>query len=98
MHVSFISSKDTGETRTVYGQSNNVSITRGSDTDDIIKELFRSFFCKYQGELKIIKVSNFVFESVKLMDYKLHTVCLRRDGSYIKPPEWLANNKPEKQK
>ena len=27
------------------------------------------------------------------MDYKLYRVRLRRDGSYIKYPEWLANKK-----
>ena len=25
------------------------------------------------------------------MDYKLHRVCLRRDRSYIKSPEWLLH-------
>ena len=25
------------------------------------------------------------------MDYKLHRVCLRRGGSYIKSPEWLSH-------
>ena len=27
------------------------------------------------------------------MDYKLHRVRLRRGGSYVKLPEWLANKK-----
>ena len=43
MHVNFISSKDTGETRTVYVWSNNEIIMRGRNTDDIIRELFRYF-------------------------------------------------------
>ena len=38
-------------------------------------------------ELKIIKGSDFAFESVELMDYKLHRVRLRRGGSYIKSPK-----------
>ena len=91
MHVNFISSKDTGETRTIYVWSNNESIMQGRDTDDIIRELFRSFLHNYQEELKIIKGSDFVFESVELMDYKLHRVRLRRGGSYIKSPEWLLH-------
>ena len=66
---------------------------QGSDTDDIIRETFRSFLRNYREELEIIKGSNFVFESVELMDYKLHRVRLRRGGSYIKSPEWLANKK-----
>ena len=64
MRVNFISSKDTGETRTIYVWSNNESIMRGSDTDDIIRELFRSFLHNYQEELKINSGSEFSFESV----------------------------------
>ena len=93
MYVNFISSKDTGETRTIYVWSDNVSIVRGGDTDNIIREIFRSFLCNYQEELKIIKESYFVFESVELMDCKLHRVRLRRGGSYVKSPKWLANKK-----
>ena len=84
MHVNFISSRDTGETRTIYTWSNKVSIMQGIDTNDIIKELFETFFHDYQEKLKIIKGSNFVFESVDLMDYKLHRVRLRRGSSHIK--------------
>ena len=93
MRFNFISFKNTGETRTIYIWSNSESIIWGSDTDDIIRELFRSFLRNYQEELKIIKGSNFVFESVELMDYKLHRVRLRRDGSYMKYLQWLANKK-----
>ena len=93
VHANFISSKDTGETCTIYVWSDNVSIMRGVDTNNIIREIFLSFLCNYQEELKIIKGSNFVFESVELIDYKLHRVCLRRGGSYVKSPEWLANKK-----
>ena len=74
MHVNIISSKDTGETRTIYVWSDNLSIMRGDDTDNIIREIFRSFLRNYQEELKIIKGSDFVFESVELVDYKLHRV------------------------
>ena len=77
MCVNFISSKDTGETCTIYVWSNNERIIWGSDTDDVIRELFRSFLHNYQ--------------SVELMDYKLHIVRLRRGGSYIKSPEWLLH-------
>ena len=93
MHVNFISSRDTGEARIYYVQSDNVSIMQGKDTYDIIREIFRSFLHNYQEKLKIIKGSDFVFESVELMDYKLHRVHLKRGGSYIKSPEWLENKK-----
>ena len=84
VRVNFISSKDTGETRSFYVWSDDVKIMWGSDTDDIITELFESFKKIYKEELKIIKRSEFNFESVQLIDYKLHKVRLRRSGSYIK--------------
>ena len=62
-----------------------------SDTDDIIIEIFESFLRNYQEELKIISGSEFNFESVELMDYKLHRVRLKRGGSYIKSPKWLLH-------
>ena len=65
MHVNFISSRDTGETRIYYAWSDNVSIMQGHDTDDIIREIFRSFLHNYQEKLQIIKGSDFVFESVE---------------------------------
>ena len=55
MHVNFIFSKDTGETRTIYVWSDNVSIMQGSDTYDIIREIFRSFLHNYQEKLKLKK-------------------------------------------
>ena len=93
MRVNFISSKDTGETRTICTWSNNVSITRGRDTNDIIKELFEFFLHDYQEKLKTVKGSDFVSESIYLMDYKLHRVRLKRGGSCIKWPEWLENKR-----
>ena len=62
-----------------------------SETNNIIKELFKSFLNNYQKEEQIIRGSDFVFESVELMDYKLHRVRLRWGGSYIKSPEWLLH-------
>ena len=89
MRVNFISSKDTGESRTTYVWSDNVEIMWVSDTDDITKKLFKSFLHNYEEEMKIISGSEFNFETVELMDYKLHRVRLKRGGLYIKSPEWL---------
>ena len=41
MHVNFISSKETGETRTIFVWSDNEEIRSGNEIDDIIKELFK---------------------------------------------------------
>ena len=42
----------------------------GSETDDIIEELFKSFLKRYQEEK--MRGSEFVFESVDLLYYSLH--------------------------
>ena len=91
MRVNFISSKDNKETRTIYVWNNNQSVMWVSDADYVVRELFRCILHNYQEELKIIKGSEFIFESVELMDYKLYRVRLRRGGSYTKSLEWLLH-------
>ena len=65
MHINFIYSNDTGETRNIYVWSDNTEIMIGNKTDDIIKELFESFLDNYQKEEQIKRGgSDFIFESV----------------------------------
>ena len=40
-----------------------------------------------------MKGSEFVFDSVDLLYYKLHKISLNRGGSYIDSTEWLKNKK-----
>ena len=68
MHVNFISSRDIGETRIYYVWSDNISIMQGENTNVIVRKIFNYFLHYYQQELKMIKGSDFVFESV---DYKI---------------------------
>ena len=89
----FISSRDTGETRIYYVWSDNVSIMQGENTNAIIREIFRSFLHNYQQELKMIKGSDFVLESVDLLDSKFHRVRLEKGGSYVKSSKLLENEK-----
>ena len=88
MHVNFISSNDTGETRIIFVWSDNEEIRSGNETDDIIKELFSSFLTNYRNEEAILRNgSGFVFESVDLLSYSFHKISLKRGKSYIKSPE-----------
>ena len=62
MHINFISSKDTGETCTIYVWSDNTKIKICNNTDDIIKELFESFLDNYQKEEQLMRGrSDFIF-------------------------------------
>ena len=64
----------------------------GSETDDIINELFESFLQKYQEKLQEkMKDSKIVFASIDLFYYSLYKTRLRRGKSYIESPEWLRN-------
>ena len=91
MRVNFISSKDTVETRTVYAWSDNENIMWGSETNNINKKLFKTFLDNYQTKEQVMRGSDFVFESVELLDYHLYKVSLKRGGPYIKSPEWVVN-------
>ena len=94
MHVNFVSSKDTGETRTIFVRSDNEEISLENETDDIIKRLLYSFLNNYQKEEIVLrKESGFVFESVDLLSYHVHKTSLKRGKSYIKSPEWVLNKR-----
>ena len=94
MAINFISSKDSEETRTMHTKSNNVEIMMGSETVEIIEELFKSFLQKFQEGLEeSMRGSEFIFDSVDLLNYNLNKVSLSRGESYIDSPEWLKNKK-----
>ena len=94
MHVNFVSSNDTGETRTIFVWSDNEEIRSGNETDDIIKGLLNSFLNNYQKEETILRNgSNFVFEIVDLLSYHIHKTSLKREKSCMKSPEWVVNKR-----
>ena len=43
MAINFISFKDSDETCTMHAKCTNVEIKKGSETDEVIKELFKFF-------------------------------------------------------
>ena len=87
MQINFISSLDTDKFCIMHTKSNNIEIMNGTQTNDIIKKLFESFFRRHQQGLETkMKGSELVFESVDLLYYKLHKIRLNRGGSYIDSP------------
>ena len=54
----------------------------GSETNDILEELFESLQ-KYQKRLvKLMRESEFVFDGVNLLYYHLYKISLKRGGSF----------------
>ena len=88
MLINFVSSKDSDETRNMHTKSNNIEIMMGSETDDIIDELFESLLLKYrEGLEESMKGNGFIFDSIDLLYYHLQKPSLsRKGGSYIDSP------------
>ena len=95
MVINFICSiLDSDETRTMRTKSDNRDALMGSETDEIIEKLFKSFLQSYQeGLQESMRGSNFTFDSVNALYYDLNRISLNRGRSYIDYPEWLKNEK-----
>ena len=66
----------------------------GSETNEFIKELFKSFLQRYQeGLQEKMKGSDFEFDGVNLLYYDFNKASLNRGGSYIDSPEWIKYKK-----
>ena len=90
--INFISSKDSDETRTMHAKNDNVEIMMGSETNEIIEELFKSFLQRYQkGIEESMRGSESIFDSVDALYYDLNKLSLGRGSSYKDSPEWLKN-------
>ena len=67
--INFISSKDdSDEIHKIHTRSHNVEVMMGSETDEIIEELFESLLRNYQKDLEeSMKESEFIFDCVDLL-------------------------------
>ena len=66
----------------------------GSDTDEIIKELFKAFLQRYQEHLQEkMKGSDLAFDGVNYLYYDLNKISISKGGSYIDSPKWLKDKK-----
>ena len=80
------------ETRIMHTKSDNTEIMTGSDTNEVIEELFKSFLQRYQeGLQEKMRGSEFEFDGVNLLYYDFNKISLNRGGSYIDSPEWIKN-------
>ena len=76
--INFTSLKpDSNKTRIMHTKSDNEEIMIGSDTNDVIKELFKSFLQRYQeGLQEKRKGSEFEFDGVNLLYYDFNRINL----------------------
>ena len=93
--INFTSLKsDSDETRIMHTKSDNTEIRIGDDTNDVIKELFKSFLQRYQeGLQEKMRGSEFEFDGVHLLYYDFNKISLNRGGSYIESVKWIKDKK-----
>ena len=93
--INFISLRPgSDETRVMHTRSVNEEFMNGSDTDEIIKELFRSLLQRYQENLQEkMKGLDFAFDGVNYLYYDLNKISISKVGSYIDSPKWLKDKK-----
>ena len=78
----------------MHTKSVNEEFMNGSDTDKIIKELFKSLLQRYQENLQEqMRGSDFAFDGVNYLYYNFNKISISRGGSYIDSPKWLKDKK-----
>ena len=85
---------DSNETRTMYTKSDNTEIMIGSDTNEVIEDLFKSLLQRYQENLEEkMRGSEFSFDSVNALYYGLNKTSLNRGGSHMESQKWISAKK-----
>ena len=87
--INFISLKpDSDEIHVMHTRSDNEEFMNGSNTDEIIEELFKSLLQIYQDNLQEkMRGSDFAFDSVNFLYYDFNKIRISRGGSYIDSPK-----------
>ena len=93
--INFISLRPgSDETRVMHTKSINEEFMNGSDTGEIIKELFKSLLQRYQENLQEkMQGSDFAFDEVNYLYYDLNKISISKGESYIDSPKWLKDKK-----
>ena len=67
----------------------------GSDTENVTDTFFNTLLQNFQliQERSNERGSEFIPDSVILLEYELHKIDIIRAGSYIISPDWIASKK-----
>ena len=91
--VKFISSRNLEQFCIKHSYSENYEIMSGTDINDAVNNLLTSLKENYINDSSRMEGSEYHFDRVVLLKYKLYKICLRRTGSYIDSPKWMKNKK-----
>ena len=95
MYIKCISTNSFNETCTMHPKSRKVKVYMGSDTENVIDTLFKTLL---QNSQRIQETSNergseFIPDSVELLEYELHKIDIITAESYIVSRDWIASKK-----
>ena len=95
IYIKCISTKSFNETRTMHSKSRQVEVYMGSDTENVIDTLFNTLLQNFQRiqETSNERGSEFIPDSIELLEYELHKINIIKAESYIVSPDWRASKK-----
>ena len=95
MYIKCISTTRFNETRTLHPKSRQVEVYMGRDTENVIDTLLNTLLQNFQciQETSSERGSEFVLDSVELLEYQFHKIGIIRAESYIITPDWIASKK-----
>ena len=95
MYIKCISTKSFDETCTMHPKSRQVEVYMGSDTENVINTLFNTLLQNFQRIQETLneRGSEFIPDSVELLDYELHKIDIIRAESYLVSPDWITSKK-----
>ena len=95
MQNTCISARSLEEAHTMYTKSETVEIFMGSNTDDVIDQLFNTSSQRFRRaqETSNETGSKFIPDIVELLYYHFQRIDIKRAESYI-TPDWIASKKP----
>ena len=95
MYIKCISAKIFNETHTMHSKSKQVEVYMGSDTENVIDTHFNTLLQNFQRiqETSSERGSEFIPDSVEVLEYEFHKMDIIRAESYIITPDWVAIKK-----
>ena len=91
--IKFISSRNPDQFSIRHSYSENNEIMSGTDINDAVNNLLITLRENYINDLSRMEGSEYHFERVALLKYKLHKLSLTKAGSYIDSPKWIKSKK-----
>ena len=79
----------------MHPKSKQIEVYMGSNTENVIDTLFNTLLQNFQRiqETSNERGSEFIPDSVELLEYELHKIDIIRAESYIVSPDWIASKK-----